>query len=339
MPTTKVGCLSDEIQPVPAGGYAWWYFDGLSDDGVRAFTAILFIGSVFSPDYARRVRAGQPARAEEHVAVNVALYERGKQVAWVMSEYGERALTGVTASGPAIGASRIEALPSGGLRVHVRERSAPFFWSLFASGGEVAGTIEMTPLGQPLGPFQLSTGGGEPHRWRVPMPRARVRVAFDKPRLSFEGTGYHDYNRGEGRLESAFSRWSWARFHAGERTLVLYAMKERDGAEQALLVDSRRDDALPDDAPLVVPAKEGPPRDAGWGLRVPAWFEVDRGGGPLRCEPKELLEVAPFYARYVATLSDGDTPLATGMGEYLDLDRFRSRWIQFLLRFKTRRAR
>ena len=28
--------------PIPPSGYAWWYFDALSDDGQRAFTAILF---------------------------------------------------------------------------------------------------------------------------------------------------------------------------------------------------------------------------------------------------------------------------------------------------------
>ena len=37
---------------VPPGGYAWWYIDGVSDDGTRAVSIIGFIGSVFSPWYA-----------------------------------------------------------------------------------------------------------------------------------------------------------------------------------------------------------------------------------------------------------------------------------------------
>jgi carotenoid 1,2-hydratase len=324
--------------PIPPSGYAWWYFDALSDDGQRAFTAILFIGSVFSPAYAARLRRGESARAEEHVAVNLALYEGGHQISWVMSEYGAHELKGVDAHGPTIGATHVERLANGTLRLHIRDRSAPFLLSLAKAGRPVEGTIDLEPLGPTLGPFELSSAGGQRHRWRVPMPRARVKVNFTKPAFSFEGTGYHDLNRGDGRLEAAFSRWSWARFHVGDRTLVLYALKERGGESQALLVDSRRDDILPDDASLLVDATEGPPRKAGWGLTLPSWFEVDRGGTPLKAEPTQLLETAPFYARYVATLSDGKNTLATGLGEYLDLDRFRSSRIQFLLRFKTRRV-
>jgi hypothetical protein len=36
---------------VPPDGYAWWYVDGISDDGARAISIIGFIGSVFSPWY------------------------------------------------------------------------------------------------------------------------------------------------------------------------------------------------------------------------------------------------------------------------------------------------
>ena len=56
---------------VPAGGYAWWYVDAVSDDGEHALTLIAFIGSVFSPYYARALRRG-PAAAENHVSMNVA---------------------------------------------------------------------------------------------------------------------------------------------------------------------------------------------------------------------------------------------------------------------------
>ena len=323
--------------PIPPSGYSWWYFDALSDDGQRAFTAILFVGSVFSPAYAARVRRGETARPEEHVAVNLALYEGGRKIAWVMSEYGEHELKRVDPEGPTIASTHVERLPSGRLRLHLIDRSAPFLLSLIKVGRPIVGTIDLEPLGPTLGPFELSSSSGQRHRWRVPMPRARVKVHFTKPAFRFEGTGYHDLNRGDGRLEAAFSRWSWARFHVGDRTLVLYALKELGGESQALLVDSRCDDVLPDDASLLVAATEGPPRKAGWGLVLPSWFEVDRGGAPLRAEPTQLLESAPFYARYVATLSDGKNTLATGLGEYLDLDRFRSPGIQFLLRFKTRR--
>src|SRR5262249_35406448 len=118
--------LVNPYADVRPGGYAWWYFDAVSDDGARALTAIFFIGSVFSPDYAARLRRGEPARAEEHLGVNLALYERGHKRAWVMSEHGAAALGGVGDGGPQIGESKIDRLPSGGLRLTIREHTAPF---------------------------------------------------------------------------------------------------------------------------------------------------------------------------------------------------------------------
>ena len=53
---------------------------------------------------------------------------------------------------------------------------------------------------------------------------------------------------------------------------------------------------------------------------------------------RRIRESSPFYARYLGALSENGAPLARGVGEHLDLDRFRARGIQFLLRFKTRRT-
>ncbi|MDB4969894.1 MAG: hypothetical protein JWN44_5583 [Myxococcales bacterium] len=338
---------------VRPGGYAWWYFDAVSDDGARALTAIFFIGSVFSPDYAGRVRRGEPARAQEHVGVNLALYERGKKRAWVMSEYGEAALGPVGEAGPRIGESGIERIGGGGgggsggdsLRVTIHERSAPFLVSLAGIGARVDGVIDLEPHAPPLAPVELTGEGaaGDRHRWHVQVPRARVRVRFERPSFSFDGVGYHDLNAGDGRLERAFSSWSWARFHAADRTTIIYATHERSGAARACVVDARDDEAAVVRPATLLP--EGERMRLPWGLRMPRWFAVDDGGRVLRCQPTRLYESAPFYARYAARLGDGrgdgqgdDRPAPTGVGEYLDLDRFRDRGVQFLLRFKMRRT-
>jgi carotenoid 1,2-hydratase len=320
------------------GGYRWWYFDALSDDGTRGLTAILFIGSVFSPSYARRLRRGEAALPDEHVAVNLALYDRKSPRAWVMSEYGRSALHGVSDAGPVIAESAIEALPGGALRLVLRDRSAPFLASLAGVGARVEGTLELEPLCGKMPQVPLDAAGV--HRWRVAVPRGRVKVRFTRPDFSFDGIGYHDLNEGDGRLETAFARWSWARFHADDRTIVLYSARERSGAARALLLDTRDGDADEERRALTVaPGPEGESRKVGWGLPMSSWFSVERpGGGVLRCTPSDFLQVAPFYARYAAALDEGDRPLARGMGEYLDLDRFASRGLQFLLRFKTRRV-
>jgi carotenoid 1,2-hydratase len=327
---------------VRPGGYAWWYFDAVSDDGARALTAIFFIGSVFSPDYAARVRRGEPARAEEHLGVNLALYERGKKRAWVMSEHGAGALGGVGDGGPRIGDSSIERTDNGGLRVNIHERSAPFLVALAGIGARVDGTIDIEPRSPPIDPVELHADGGVRHLWHVLMRSARVRVRFTRPDYSFDGVGYHDVNAGDGRLERAFASWSWARFHDAHgkeaRTTIVYATHERSGAARAWVVDARDDE--PTAARPVAVLPEGERRRAPWGLHIPRWFAVDDDGRTLRCTPTRLYEAAPFYARYAARL-DGNvravTSTSNGVGEFLDLDRFRDRGVQFLLRFKMRR--
>jgi carotenoid 1,2-hydratase len=167
-------------------------------------------------------------------------------------------------------------------------------------------------------------------------------VRFDRPAFAFDGLGYHDINAGEGRLERAFSSWSWARFHDADRTTIVYATHERSGAARACIVDARDDEPAAVRPATLLP--EGERVRLPWGLRMPRWFAVDDNGRTLRCQPTRMLESAPFYARYAARLGDGptqgptQTSKPTGVGEYLDLDRFRDRGVQFLLRFKMRRT-
>ncbi len=322
---------------VRPGGYAWWYFDALSDDGERALTAIFFIGSVFSPDWAARLRRGEPARAQEHLGVNLALYERGKKRAWVMSEHGAAALGGVGDGGPRIADSGIERTSTGGLHLAIHERTAPFLVTLAGIGARVDGTIDFEPIGPALDPVELSQSGGERHLWHVMMRRARVRVRFSRPDFAFDGVGYHDVNAGDGRLERAFASWSWARFHDADRTTIVYATHERAGAARAWVVDARDEERAVARTAALLP--EGERRRAPWGLMVPRWFAVDDNGRMLRCTPTRILEATPFYARYAATLGGvrSVTDVGGGVGEFLDLDRFRDRGVQFLLRFKMRR--
>jgi carotenoid 1,2-hydratase len=58
---------------VPPNGYAWWYVDGISDDGTRSLSVIAFIGSVFSPWYAWSGRRAP----DNNVCINVATYGPG----------------------------------------------------------------------------------------------------------------------------------------------------------------------------------------------------------------------------------------------------------------------
>ncbi|MBP6609390.1 MAG: hypothetical protein KA258_07430, partial [Deltaproteobacteria bacterium] len=88
------------------GGYAWWYVE--VHDAAQRFglTLILFAGSVFSAEYAARLRRGEPVTGLQVPACNLAVYERARQTSqptdqltsrptqklWVMNEYPEAAL-------------------------------------------------------------------------------------------------------------------------------------------------------------------------------------------------------------------------------------------------------
>jgi carotenoid 1,2-hydratase len=317
-----------EVDAVPARGYRWWYVDGLSDDGQRGFTVIYMYGHVFSPWRARRVRRGEPVIAREHLGMHVALYEHEREVAWAMSEYGAAALR-TEAQTLHIGDSMLRAEGDGVAGV-IAERGAPIFWSrAFGLGGAIRGRFTLTPSGPPpAADFEIGrSAAGEAHRWQVRIPSGRIRVEFDAPGFSFEGHGYHDTNWGEGRLEDAFSRWSWARFHEADRSRILYGVEGRDGAQRGYYVEAGEQRA--GEARQTGAVHFGEPEATGWGLRAPRGFELERAG---RAEVVRWLDRTPFYARYVARLGEVE-----GVGEFLDLVRLQRPTVQFLLRWRGHR--
>src|SRR4030095_7953275 len=114
-----------------------------------------------------RLRRGEPARAEEHVAVNLALYERGKKRAWVMSEYGAGALGAFSDDGPRIGDSAVERTADG-IKLIVRERTAPFLVALPGVGGAREGEVELMRVAPAVDPVDL-VATPERHWWQARM--------------------------------------------------------------------------------------------------------------------------------------------------------------------------
>jgi carotenoid 1,2-hydratase len=257
--------------------------------------------------------------------VNLAFYRGKRQVTWVMSEYSGWRPTS-QGGGLTVARSSLERTASG-WKIHIAERAAPFgIW--FRE--RVEGTITIEPLAPAFDEVALSDAHAS-HAWQVLAPRARVRADFPRPGFSLDGLGYHDRNHGDGRLEESFSKWGWARFHSPTDTTVLYAFEDRTGGRRALWARASDGGQVVAAQPLAL----APTRRLPYGMALPSSFGVSLPGGSLRCTPADLLETAPFYARYRGRLDDG----TVGMGEHLDLDAFRSRWNQFLLRFKTEVAR
>lgn len=295
-------------QPVGGdGGYAWWYVDALSDDGVHGLTIIAFIGSVFSPYYAWSGWADP----FQHCAVNVALYRLdGLGGRWAMTERGASDLSR-GADFYQLKGSRLS-WDGRGLSIVIHETTAPV-----PSG--LRGTIRLHPQTETQHVHTLDATGR--HVWRPLAPKARVELAFTSPGLAWSGDGYFDTNSGPEPLERAFRSWHWGRAHRRDDVRLFYDVQARDGSNSRAAFCVGHDGAVQScpDLPL---AKL--PRGF-WGVGRTGWADA---GGTARII--KTLEDAPFYLRSAvrAPLFGEDCVM---MHESLDLDRLRHPVVRAML--------
>jgi carotenoid 1,2-hydratase len=285
----------------------------VSDCGRFGFTVIAFIGSVFSPYYAAARRRGV-ADPHDHVAFNVALYGLGGP-GWAMTERNRGALS----RGPdriGIGRSAL-ALGPEGLRIDIDEWTNPI-------PRRLRGCVRLVPAHRFDRRFALDALGR--HAWTPLAPCARVEVCFDAPDWRWSGCGYFDSNEGEAPLEADFAHWAWSRATLRDGSaVVLYDADRSDGTRLCL---ARRfgPDGSSEARPM--PPRRNLPRGV--------WLmpRTTHGDGPARLV--RSLEDAPFYTRsLVETSLDGER--VTAMHESLSLDRFRRRWVQYLLPYRMPR--
>ncbi|GAN77692.1 carotenoid 1,2-hydratase [Acidisphaera rubrifaciens] len=305
----------DFSAPVPAGGYAWWYVDAVSDDGRSGLTVIAFVGSVFSPYYSFARRRG-PVDPERHCAVNVVLYgERGRR--WTMTERGASHLHR-TATSFALGPSTL-AWDGDALVIDIDERAAPL-------PRRVRGRVRVHPGTPTDATFHLDAE--RRHRWSPIAPCARVEVRFDQPALAWAGDGYFDSNAGSVPLEDSFDHWTWSRAPLRDGAAILYDVRRRDGSVQNLSLRVGRDGRVADyAAPAACPLP-----GTRWGIARATRAETP-GGTRLRT----TLTDAPFYARSLLdTRIDGEPVIA--MHEALSMRRFVAPWVQAMLPFRMPRA-
>lgn len=288
--------------------------DAISDDGTHALTVIAFIGSVFSPYYAaaRRRGNGDPLN---HVCINAILYTPGGKH-WAMTERGTAALTrspthlGVGPSGLSWSGSR--------LSIDIDEWTVPFPRRLRGRVG-----IDLGPLFH--GIWLLDPAGR--HVWRPIAPCATAQVEFDRPGVSWTGRAYVDMNAGDEPLEAGFRHWNWSREDRGGTTRILYHVSPRHGAAHALALEYMANGTAVPFEPA--PASALPL--TGWRVARETRAAVGRPARVVR-----TLEDTPFYSRSLLAFGHGADETRS-IHESVDLDRFRSRWVQTLLPFRMPR--
>jgi carotenoid 1,2-hydratase len=293
---------------VAPGGYLWWYFDAISDDGRFGFSFIWFVGSVFSPYY----KWAGYAEPENHVAVNIALYGPGAR-RWTMTERKRSALSrneGEFCVGP----SRL-AYDGEAFEMSFDEISAPI-------PRRTRGRVRLIP--QALSHRRFAIDGAGKHGWMPIAPLARVEVTLDDPALSWKGHGYADTNAGDEPIARAFASWDWSRAEIGGDCVALYDAIAKDGAVQQIATrfttQGNEDIAPPPRRPL--------PRTS-WGID-----RQTQSDGPVRLV--STLENTPFYARsLIETQLLGKTGLA--MHETLSVKRFDTTTVRLMLPWRMPR--
>ncbi len=278
---------------------------------------IAFIGSVFSPYYARSRRGDPAADPLRHCAINLSLY-RGRHKLWTMTERGRRHVER-DARHLRIGPSSIS-WEDGALKVRVDELTAP--WPR-----RIRGEVLLRPRVAPARAIELDTRGR--HLWWPLAPLADVEVSMSDPALRWRGVGYLDSNRGGEPLEDGFERWSWARAHRRDgRTAVVYDALRSDGTRGSLALLFGEGEAPR--------SFEAPPASSlGRGLwGVHREIHCDDGHTP---RVLRAWEDGPFYTRSLVTTRWLGEPI-TAMHECLDLTRFSRRWVQALLPFRMPRV-
>ncbi len=190
---------------------------------------------------------------------------------------------------------------------------------------QVRGTVRLYP--ETLNDTAFALDPDSRHLWHCIAPRARVEVEMHSPALRWSGEAYLDSNFGSESLEEGFRVWHWSRAHLGREAVVCYEGVRRDGSgfASALRFDAT---GRPQDVelPLVAPLP-----NTLW--QMTRKTRADRGHASVL----KTWEDAPFYARSaLASRLYGHNVVA--VQESLDLDRFASPAVQFMLPYRMPRS-
>lgn len=189
----------------------------------------------------------------------------------------------------------------------------------------VAGKVRVIPEALNERSFALDQHGR--HRWHCIAPRAHIEVEMAKPGLRWKGSAYLDSNFGSESLEAGFRVWHWSRAHGRNGSVVCYEGIRRNGEGFASALHFGKD-GVPHEEEMLPPVAPLP--NTLWQMERKT--RGDRGHASVI----RTWEDAPFYAR--STLSSrlfGES--VTAVQESLDLDRFSSPIVQFMLPYRIPR--
>ncbi len=334
--------LADDVYHAEtnAGGYEWWYFDALSDDGRDCLVVIFLVGFIFSPAYNRAVDKHlrdktQPApRPADYPAIAITLYRDGRPLYRAINQFTAADFS----ADPARPACRIgdSHFYLDGMR-YALELNATL-----RGGKRLAGSFSWEIVQSSKLKAQSSKPPSDSHAWNLVAPRCRVKGELrvnDRPALTFAGNGYHDHNHDSRWLPESVAAWEWGRAHFADETTAVYYRYRARGATEAdcYLFLETKDGLQTHPARLVA----GRGKQHYFGLRYPRELTVETENARLKITQRRVLDGSFFYLRCQDTatleLNDGAKQTAPAITEQLAPQALRYRWLDWLVNMRIGR--
>ncbi|MFK7985954.1 MAG: hypothetical protein AB8I08_07970 [Sandaracinaceae bacterium] len=310
------------------GGFAWWYLDLVGPDG-DGVVLIWSFGLPFLPGYLGGARRGEAPKAGARPSLNVAVYQGGEEVMYLLQEYPE-ADAHWDEDRFVFGDSTVRSQVEGGRRLVDVALDCP----IPGSDTRLTGTVSFDGVARMGGgPTQLPL---HEHDW-TPLAgpgRGRASLRAGDWSAEIEGRGYHDRNGSRTHLDGlGIEHWVWGRVPLEDRELVYYLLYPRRGAPtfHAMEIDAngqtRRVDGLT--------VELGRSERTRWGM--PYWPTVTlRQHGHLWATVRHsnLVDDGPFYLRFQTTVEvAGET--AHGSGELIRPGRIDRAVVRSMVRMKV----
>lgn len=313
-----------------SGGYEWWYFDGISDDGKHSFVVIFYEGNPFSTRYVKaledNVRSPMP---HEYPAVSISIYENSSPIYYSFTEF-EPVDCEFSEEQPnvKIGLHRMSSKINDQLTYKLDlEEKLP-------SGDELKALLTFESQGNQDSLFSNKQDTSAGHLWNLIQPRAEVEGAihlksYDEisREIDFKGSGYHDHNRGEEPMKNEFTDWYWGRFHFEYATLVYYVMNRQHSEQyQGWLISKGNSEIFETFDEIDV-------TDKGlsiFGLNSARKIGLRSNRAEVTVQQSELLDNGPFYQRFhsdafLRIAEEGVVESRAGISEYIRPNRINTR--------------
>ncbi|XWN38307.1 MAG: hypothetical protein ROO71_05070 [Balneola sp.] len=325
----------------PSGGYEWWYFDALSNDGNWAFVVIFYQGNPFSPKYIQNIKK-KCSGPDDFPAVSISIYNRNKTEFYSFVEY----------SADDFNWNKETNLCSIGPHSFTRSKEgSKIIYSLnlndnLPSGHSINASLKFIS-NEIVGTSVDSKNSNEHHFWNLIQPKAEVsgtieikgKSGFQK--IAFNGSGYHDHNVGLEPMKEDFKDWYWGRYHFKNSTLIYYVMNRVNEKQYKAWLISNENGEIIDEFSSV--DTEGFLRNM-FGLSSARKITLKSVGSEVTVQAALPLDDGPFYQRFLGQAvmhKDGKVSAAEGISEYIYPENIYSRkfWpaVKMRLRFASKK--